>query len=72
MHHKILVSVQKLACWLPLSYCAAILYPATHFLHTTPAAFTISLTRVSPDCTFAALPTYSCCAEYNCNASDSS
>lgn len=57
MHHKILVCVQKLACWLPLSYCAAILCPATLFLHTTLAAFIISLLRVSPDCTFAALPT---------------
>lgn len=57
MHHKILVCVQKLACWLPLSYCAAILCPATLFLHTALAAFIISLLGVSPNCTFASLPT---------------
>lgn len=28
--------------------------------------------RVAPDCIFTALPTYRCCAEFNCNASSSS
>lgn len=46
MHHNILVCVQKLACWLPLSYCVAILYSAPCFLHTTLAAVIISLTEL--------------------------
>lgn len=46
MHHKILVCVQKLACWLRLSYCAAIRYSAPCFLYTTLAAI-ISLIELN-------------------------